>query len=277
MPNASFESPTTDYAVPMIDAWATVPQPVWYDEGQWGGPWYQTTGVFLNADPGIENLDGQQAAFIFALPEVGVFQDYNSRDYSQAEPSHAFDVTYQPGLAYELTAGVVGNGGGMQEGVTLALRLYYLDDAGQPVTVAETTVVNSAEIFGDRTFLVDYTVRVPEVRADDAWTGRHLGIGFISTVGFDQPGGYWDVDHVRLRSISRARLENPTFADGTFAFTVMGEPHTDYDVRHTNDLSVPGEQWAESGTVTTDEAGHALFTDSSPLAELRFYTAQEAP
>lgn len=277
VPNASFESPATDYALPMIDGWATVPQPVWYDEGQWGGPWYQTTGVFLNAEPLIDNMDGNQGAFLFALPEVGVFQDYNSMDYSQAEPSHAFAVTYEPGLAYQLTVGVVGNGGGMQEGVSLALRLYYLDDTGQPVTAAETTVTNSAELFGDRQHFVEFQVEVPEVKAEDAWAGRHLGIGIISTVGFEQPGGYWDVDKVQLRSIMRPRLEEPAFADGAFSFTVVGEPLTQYGIRHTGGLVDPADQWTELGTVTTGDDGRALFTHASPTPEPRFYAAQQLP
>lgn len=277
VPNASFEAPETVYALPMIDAWETMPQPVWYDEGQWGGPWYQTTGVFLNAEPLKENMDGNQGVFFFALPQVGIFQDYNSQDYSQAGPSRAFDVKFEPGLAYELTVGVVGNGGGMQEGVALALQLYYLDDEGQHVTVAETMVVNSEALFPVRTQFTDFTVNVPEVKPDDAWAGRQLGIGILSMVGFDMPGGYWDLDNVRLRSIARAMLENPAFVDGAFTFTVAGEPQTQYRIYQVGDLAEPIDHWTDLGTVTTGEDGRALFTDPSPAPEPRFYVARQAP
>lgn len=277
VPNGSFEAPETEYAAPMINDWETMPQPAWYDEEQWGGPWYQTTGVFLNAEPIKQNMDGDQGVFFFALPQVAIFQDYNSKDYSQAQPARAFDVIFEPGLAYELTVGVVGNGGGMQEGVALALQLYYLDEAGQHVTVSETLILNSPGLFGNRTHFVDFTVSVPEVRADDPWAGRHLGIGILSMVGFDMPGGYWDLDNVRLRSIAPPTLEAPVFVGGKFAFTIAGEPLTEYSIWQAGDLAAPIDHWTDLGTVTTGEDGKALFTDPEPAPEPRFYVARQAP
>ena len=41
----------------------------------------------------IDNCDGSQAAFLFALPEVALFQDYNSIGGTNTTPSHDFDAT----------------------------------------------------------------------------------------------------------------------------------------------------------------------------------------
>src|SRR4029079_9939834 len=86
VPNGSFESPSvpavSPYAAPDIDNWQKSPQPAWYDPAQNSNtPWTYLMGEFYNvAFPGqfIENCDGTQAAFLFALPEAALFQDYGS-------------------------------------------------------------------------------------------------------------------------------------------------------------------------------------------------------
>src|SRR5262245_4396155 len=82
VPNSSFESPATDFATPEIGAWQKAPQPMWYNDTNF--PWAQLTGQFLNTSNGapdhIDNVEGHQAAFLFALPGVAVFQDYNTFD-----------------------------------------------------------------------------------------------------------------------------------------------------------------------------------------------------
>jgi hypothetical protein len=107
-----------------------------------------------------------------------------------------FDVTYEVGRSYHLTVGVIGNGGGMSNGVTMELSLYYRDGTNTP-TVSATTVTNSAATFGGRTNLIDYSVHTPAVKAGDPWAGKKIGIRFVSTE-FVYPYGYWDLDNVRL-------------------------------------------------------------------------------
>src|SRR5215216_3940520 len=83
VPNGSFESPDTPFADPRIDAWQDNPKPDWYDESG-GFTWDQLTGTFENTDPTdvshIDNVAGSQAMYMFAVPQVGIFQDYNSVD-----------------------------------------------------------------------------------------------------------------------------------------------------------------------------------------------------
>jgi hypothetical protein len=73
VPNASFESPETTFVDVNIDLWQKPPKPWWYDESG-GFLWIQLTGVFLNLPPTdpdhIDNCDGNQAAWLFAVPEV---------------------------------------------------------------------------------------------------------------------------------------------------------------------------------------------------------------
>lgn len=201
VPNGSFESPATDFVSTRIDHWQETGRPPDYDEGG-GFFWDQLTGVFRNTAPGlpdhIDNCDGLQAAYFFALPGVGLFLDHDSVDWNDPEPSGAFDARFEAGKAYTLTFGVVAGGGNMREGVAFEAALYYRDAGTNQVTVAATNVVFTRAAFPTRTTLTDVTLRTPVVRPEDAWAGRHIGIRFLSTVSDAMKGGYWDLDHVRL-------------------------------------------------------------------------------
>lgn len=204
VPNGSFELPQTDFVSTRIYSWQETPQPEWYEEDGFF-LWDQLTGVFRNTLPGapdhIDNCDGLQAAYFFAIPEVGLFQHYDSVDWNDAEPTHDFDVRFTPGHAYELKFGVVAGGGNMLEGVSFEGALYFLDDEKKQTTVAATNVVFTRSVFPTRTTLTDITLRTDPVQATDPWAGRHLGIRFLSTVSDEMKGGYWDLDHVRLTAI----------------------------------------------------------------------------
>ena len=73
IPNASFESPPTAYANPFINSWQQVPQPDLNDQTTF------LTGVFSNQPPAdpfhIDNCDGSQAMFLFAVPQAAILQD----------------------------------------------------------------------------------------------------------------------------------------------------------------------------------------------------------
>src|SRR5690242_12114785 len=150
VPNGSFEAPLALFPNPNIDSWQKPVKPDWYDES---GPflWNQLTGLFRNQPPDqpdyIDNCDGTQAMWLFAVPEVGLFQDYDSMDWNDPAPPHAFSAIFRPGSAYRLKVGVIGTGGNMLQGVTLALSLYYRDAASNRVAVATTSVTNTTAVF----------------------------------------------------------------------------------------------------------------------------------
>jgi hypothetical protein len=201
VPNGSFESPPTLFVDTRIESWQKTPKPAWYDESG-GYLWDQLAGVFLNLPPGdpahIGNCDSNQAVFLFAVPQVGFFQDYESAGGTNTTPDHAFDARFEVGTSYRLAAGIIGGLGNMKEGVTLQLGLYYRADATNRVTVAATNIAFSASVFPSPTNLVDITLQVPAVTAGDPWAGQRIGIELVSTVRPDLAGGYWDVDNIRL-------------------------------------------------------------------------------
>ena len=170
IPNASFESPATDYAWPQIDSWQQTPS--WTN---------QESGVFLNLPPYIDNCDGNQAAFLFAAPQAALFQDYGSTDWSNTVPTHAFNATFNVNNAYTLTVAVLGGTNltyPMREGTTLQLSLYYrLPTTVNIFTAAATTITNSGQLFPTNTHFVDFSVYLPGVRATDpgpanAWASK---------------------------------------------------------------------------------------------------------
>lgn len=190
VPNGSFESPTPPPgfpAFPLVDVWQKAPEPAGIPLPG-GITWDQLAGVFPNTPAGsadhIDNVDGQQAAYLFAIPGVALFQKLDSR--------------FEVGNAYDLTLGVLGTGG-IAEGSTLQLSLYYTDDAQLPVTVASATVTYTAAGFPTATHLVDQTVSLPAVLAGDAWAGREIGVQILSTFGTGV--GYWDVDNARVSAV----------------------------------------------------------------------------
>src|SRR5882762_8178369 len=109
VPNASFELPVTGYASPNINSWQKSAKPAWYDETG-GFFWTQLTGEFKNTPANspdhIDNCDGNQAIWMFVIPEVALFQDFDSTDWQNLPPSHTFNATFVLGQSYDLTVGV---------------------------------------------------------------------------------------------------------------------------------------------------------------------------
>jgi hypothetical protein len=186
VPNSSFESPSTVFVDTHVDSWQKTPQPVWFDPAAAGIAWDQLSGVFANTPVGmpnhIDNMDGSQGLFLIALPTAGLTQQLGA--------------TFQAGMSYELTVGVIGGGGGMPEGTGFLLGLYYLDAGNNPVTVGALPLTHSTAAFPTTTHFVDQTLSVPAVQAGDAAVGKAIGIQLIGTSGAGQ--GYWDLDTVRL-------------------------------------------------------------------------------
>src|SRR5687768_331690 len=93
--NLSFELPVTEVVDLWVDSWQKLPKPDWFVEGQ-GQTWDQLIGTFKD-DPenALTNIAGDQAIYLFAVPEVGLFQDLLGR------PGPA-PVIYSAGTGYEL-------------------------------------------------------------------------------------------------------------------------------------------------------------------------------
>ena len=190
VPNGSFESPNPPPgfpATPQVDNWQKSPQPPQVPLPG-GITWEQLSGVFPNTAPieptHIDNMTGNQAAYLFAIPGVALFQQLST--------------TFEIGKSYNLTLGILG-GGGIAEGSSFLMSLYYLDGANGPVTLGATPITYTAAGFLNPTHLYDYSVDLGEVQAGDAWAGQNIGIQLVSTFGTG--AGYWDVDSVRLVAV----------------------------------------------------------------------------
>ena len=276
IPNASFESPPTAYANPFINSWQQVPQPDLNDQTT------LLTGVFSNQPPAdpfhIDNCDGSQAMFLFAVPQAAILQDYDSTDWMNPTPTHAFDAAFEVGKSYRATVGVLGGTNlaiPMQEGTTLELSLYYRDNASNLVNVAATSITNSGDLFPTATHFVDFQVEVPTVQASDAWAGRHIGVRILSTT-YELIGGYWDLDNVRLASTITPVLLAPGYTNGQFSCTLQSEPGLRFEMLAGTNLELPLSNWTRLGVVT-NIGGTVPFLDPASGLTRRFYTARQLP
>jgi hypothetical protein len=276
VPNASFELPTTDFVSINIDSWQKPPKPDWYQESG-GFFWSQLTGTFknpaTNSADHIDNCHGNQAIWLFAVPEVALFQDYDSVDWKGQ--SNQFTATFNVGKSYHLTVGVIGTGGGMLQGATLDLRLYHRVGSNF-VTVGVTTLTNTSSVFSNNTHLVDCRLEMPVVQAGDPWAGKRIGIQLLSTVTTNLQGGYWDLDNVRLTEITEAVLGNPELTNGQFKFTLSSEPGTISEILTSTNLFLPVSNWTSVGFVT-NAAGSITVLNESPADGSLFYRARRLP
>ncbi|MGA2035920.1 MAG: PEP-CTERM sorting domain-containing protein [Thermoguttaceae bacterium] len=192
IPNGSFEDPTVGnaapYASPDMSDWQKSPPPSWWaGTGASTDQWYQSVGTFLNVpfEP-IDNVDGNQAAFMFSNPGLEISQQLTN--------------TFQVGTSYQLTVGIAGGSYGMAIGCPMEIGLYYLDGSGNQVMAGTTTVVNDATLAQGSyvTHLTDYQLTIPAVAASDPWAGQNIGVALIQTADLSNAGGYWDIDNVRL-------------------------------------------------------------------------------
>lgn len=279
VPNGSFESPATPFVSLNFDSWQRTPQPAGWDENI-SGPWANLTGIFKNPAAGssdhIANCDGNQAAWLFANPEAGLFQDYDSVDWNDSEPTHAFDAKFETGNFYRLTFGVIGGGYNMLPGTPLEASLYYRDAASNKVFVAATTIVYSTSHFTSRTQLFYFELTTPVVRQGDPWAGENIGIQFLSTVSEAPAGGFWDLDNVRLSSTMAPKLSNPGTVNGQFQCILYGEPGRLLEVLANTDPAQPVSNWTSLGMLT-NHTGSIPFVDTSPNIGQRFYQVRQMP
>jgi hypothetical protein len=274
VPGFSFESPVTPFADPRIDSWQKAPQPATFDTNIFGA-WDNLAGVFQNpASPNaahIDNCDGNQLAYLFSYPQVAIFQDYNSTDWSNATPTHAFNARFEAGKSYTLTVGLTSSSlEPLNPGATLQLSLYYRDGSSNMVTVAATTVTYDTSVFTNVTHLLDFQVKVPGVRASDPWAGQNIGIQFESTVAPALLGGVWDLDNVRLTESVAPVLRPLPQTNGLFSFILQSEPGLAFEVQATTNLTQGANAWSSIGTIT-NVTGTTSFTDPTTNLNRRFY------
>ncbi len=178
--NASFEAPVVDPngfgAVPLVDGWTEIDIDTLFSAN---------TGVFANTDPNsfdhIVNADGSQLAFLGS-------QEGNALEQDLAD-------TYKVGCEYRLTVGVSVSGRFPPAAAvpvdTLELVFNYRD-ANDVVDIANQTVEATGQSY---TQLQDFSLELPMVQAGDAWAGMNISIALRAA---GQPGGFWDLDNVRL-------------------------------------------------------------------------------
>jgi hypothetical protein len=287
LPNASFESSLaprdSPYAFADMEYWQKSLQPTWYDPStNYNTPWAWLMGTFYNApflSTYIDNCDGTQAAFVFALPEVAVFQDYDSIYGTNTAPSHAFNAHFNTNCAYTLTVGVIGGVNGyppLYEGATLQVSLYYRNAAGNMVAVAATALTNTGQLFPTNTHFVDFSVYLPGVRASDPWAGQNVGVQIASTVGFDKAGGYWDVDNVRLTETPLPALTDPGMTNSQFRFNLQSQPGLRFEILAATNPASPLSNWSSLATLTNG-TGIISFLDPAPNPNRCFYRARQLP
>lgn len=198
VPNGSFESPATPFVSLLIQSWQRTPKPDWYVE-EGGFQWNQLTGIFLNTAPGaadhIEGLDGHQAAWLFAVPEAGLFGGVRN-------PAGSAPAMFEVGKAYRVSIDVLGAGGNMLDGVELEASLFRWVDGTNRVVVGGLMITNSAGAFPSRNRLTTYERTLPAVKAGDPWAGQPMGVQVVSRATQANQGGYWDVDRVRVEALA---------------------------------------------------------------------------
>jgi hypothetical protein len=192
VPNFSFENPPVPAgapAYPVINNWQKFPQPSYWDEPTMG-PWTNLTGIFPNPASGeaghIENVERNQAAYIFATVGNGIFQDLNTK--------------YELDSSYTLTVAVVGSTAIPPTNNTpLTIALYYRDAQNNMVTTASKTIAFNSQNFPNATHMVDISATSPATAAGTPWLNKNIGVFIASAAGFDNSGGVWDVENVRIK------------------------------------------------------------------------------
>jgi hypothetical protein len=178
--NASFEAPVVDPngfgALPQVDEWMEIDLDTLSSTN---------TGVFANTQVGspdhIVNAHGSQLAFLGSQAGNALEQD--------------LAAAYKAGCDYRLTLAVGVSGlfppSSTEPVDTLELVLFYRD--GDDVVDIVTQTVEAAGMSSNQ--LTDFSLYLPTVQAGDAWAGMAIGVALRAA---GMPGGFWDLDHVRL-------------------------------------------------------------------------------
>jgi hypothetical protein len=274
VPNGSFELPATPFADPRMDAWQKSPQPVWYTDGD-EFPWEQLMGQFRNPPPGepghTANMDGEQAAFMFAYPEVAIFQDALATTSTGEVPESGVNTRFEAGKVYRLTVALRSGGGGMKDGASFEIGFYYRNAEGQRIPVNSSTLTHVAGTGVSP--LLDFHASTDTVQVDDPWEGKPIGIRLASIVGFENAGGYWDLDNVRLRIEAGLVLQVVPEPAGGMKLSLTGGIGS-HEVLASPDPTLPLDEWTVLGTVEGDGSGEGLLDQEAGFTQ-RFYIGRK--
>ena len=217
--NASFEAPVVDPngfgAVPLVDGWTEIDIDTLFSTN---------TGVFANTDPNsfdhIVNTDGSQLVFLGSQAGNALEQD--------------LDAVYKVGCDYRLTVGVSVSSRfppAAVEPVDTFELVFYYRDANDVVDIAIQTVEATGQSY---TKLQDISLELTTVQSGDAWAGMSIGIALRAA---GQPGGFWDLDNVRLIEsapvsipIENASFEAPVVIPNGFGAVPLVEGWTEIDI-----------------------------------------------
>jgi hypothetical protein len=250
--NASFEAPVVDPngfpAVPFVDKWTEVDLDTLSSSN---------TGVFANTPAGshdhVVNADGSQLAFLGSETGNALEQGLNA--------------AYKTGADYRLTMGVSISAlfppSSVEQVDTLELVLFYRD-MNDVVDIVSRTV----EATGlSSTQLKDFSVHLPTVQSGNAWAGKTIGVA-LRAVGM--PGGFWDLDNVRLIEslpvsipIENASFETPAVDPNGFPAVPFVDKWTEVDLDTVSS--------SNTGVFANTPAGnhdHVINADGNQLAFL---------
>ncbi len=250
--NASFESPAIDPnafpAWPVADGWIEL------DVDSLSS---SNTGVFANTPveswDHLVNADGLQLAFLGTESGNAFEQDLSA--------------TYVTGCDYQLTVavGVSSRYPPSTEDPldTVELVLYYYDETGS-VDIA-VQAVDATNLSLGR--LQDFSVRVSNVSPGDAWAGKSIGIA-IRAEGL--PGGFWDLDNVRLTEsmpapipVENASFESPAIDPNAFPAWPVADGWIELDVD-----GLSSSNTGVFGNTAADSWDHVINADGRQLAFL---------
>jgi hypothetical protein len=180
VPNFSFEDPVVQpvypYAYPVVGDGTN-----WIElDNDLINPLGTNTGVFLNVT-GLANADGAQVAFLGGELGNALLQD--------------LAATYQVGMGYKMTVGICVSGAETPldpNGLELA---FYYTAPSDPNRFDILSAATPAPSQFSKIALEDHSIYLPAVQAEDAWSGKTIGIAIRATGPF---GGYWDLDNVRV-------------------------------------------------------------------------------
>jgi len=217
--NASFEAPAIDPnafpAVPYVDHWTEIDIDTLSSTN---------TGVFANtpaeSPDHIVNADGNQLAFLGSQQGNALEQD--------------LDAIYKAGCDYRLTVAVGVSGRFLPSSAepvdALELVLFYRDGAEVVDIVSQTVDATGLSV----TQLTDVSLYLPTVQAGDAWAGMAIGVALRAA---GMPGGFWDLDHVRLLEllpvfipIKNASFEAPAIDPNAFPAVPYVDHWTEIDI-----------------------------------------------
>ena len=227
--NHSFEIPAID---PIENPFMAIPVAPFWIELDLDTDYSANTGIFRNTPPDspygdhIVNAHGNQLAFLSSQSGNAFLQDLPAT--YQAGKRYRLDVDVCPSMRYPPAAVDPNN--------ALILEFYTYNNEPNLVSL-RTAPVLATELTVN--FLKTFSVSLPTVQANDPWAGKSIGIALRAN---GLPGGYWDMDNVRVTAFPRV----PELTGDTFV--------------NLHDFAKMAAEWYSCTKTTTDLTGDGCVT-----------------